>query len=336
MKSFFAILSILIGTAAGAQNVPLPASVPGADDIVSEFRTQIATKIVDLGKNYISTIRGNTLVFTNSEVMNCNEARHEAGDRLASIQYTYSLKGKQLIENVTYTGCNSQISLVEDVITEGENLAPLNFKDIIKGKRPVELADNETKRIFKISNGEGDEIFSVVSEKMGKETQSVVFNLTQQKFLTVNYRYTPESTRAVMTFYGYDATYVRKYGRWNSRTKMDPFNVTALAKKDGSVNYFNNDGNLISLSSFVSIFNKTVMDTTVEVLEGIFEYHTYYFPKTESTKSGNQAQRLIDELRLAQNRLLANTDINLVKLLIQELINAAELGQITDNRPKKN
>lgn len=335
MKSTFALLSFLIISAAGAQNVPLPASVPGADDIVSEFRTQIATKIVDLGKNYISTIRGNTLVFTNSEAMSCNDAHHEAGDRLASIQYTYVIKGKQLLENVTYTGCNSQISLVEDIITEGENLAPMNFKDIIKGKRPVELAENETKRIFKISNGEGDEIFSVVSEK-GKDSQSVIFNLVQQKFLAVNYRYTPESTRAVMTFYGYEATYVRKYGRWGMRNKMDPFNVTAMAKKDGSVNYFNNDGHLISLSSFVSTFNKTVMDTSVEVLEGIFEYHTYYFPKTESTKSGNQAQRFIDELRLAQNRLLANTDINLVKLLIQELINAAELGQISDNRPKKN
>lgn len=334
MKILTASLLFLLVASAGAENIPLPASVPGADDLVSEFRTQIVTKIVDLGKNYISTIRGNTLAFTNSDSMNCNEVKHEAGERLATIQYTYSLKGKQLLEQVTYTGCNNQISLVEDVITESGNLTPMNFKDIIKGKRAIELGENETKRIYKISNGEGEEIFSVIAEKT-PGSQSVQFKFIEQKFLTVNYRYSAEATRAVLTFYGYEAVYTRKYGRWGMKTKMDPFNLTVYAKKDGDVNYFNNDGNLISLSSFVSTFNKTVMDSTISTVGDIMEYHTYYFPKTDATKSGNQAQRFIDELRLAQNRLLANTDIALVKILIQELINAAEIGQIIDNRPKK-
>jgi len=334
MKILSASLLFLLVTNAGAENIPLPASVPGADDLVSEFRTQIVTKIVDLGKNYISTIRGNTLAFTNSDAMKCNEVTHEAGERLATIQYSYSQKGKQLLEQVTYTGCNSQISLVEDIITEGDNLAPMNFKDIIKGKRSIELAENETKRIYKISNGEGDEIFSVIAEK-GSGTQTVNFKFIEQKFLAVNYRYSPESTRALLTFFGYEAAYVRKYGRWGMKNKMDPFNLTVLAKKEGDINYFNNDGQLISLSSFNSTFNKTIMDSTISTVSDIMEYHTYYFPKTDSTKSGNQSQRFIDELRLAQNRLLANTDISLVKILIQELINAAEIGQIIDNRPKK-
>lgn len=336
MKNFWVLLftySALVFRAQ-ADNIPLPASVPGPDEIISEFRTQIVTKIVDLGKNYISTISKNTLVFTNSETMSCNEVTHEAGEKIASIQYTYTQKDNQLFEQVTYTGCNNQISLVENIITEGRNLSPLNFKDIIKGNRTVELQDNETKRIYRLSNGEGDEIFSVIAEK-GTSTQTMIFNVLQQKFLSINFRYAPDSTRAVLTYFGYEASYVRKYGRWGIRQKMDPFNATVMAKKDGSVNYFNNEGNLISLSSFVGTFNKTVMDTTISSLEGILQYHSYYFPKTESTKTGNQAQRLIDELRLAQNRLLANTDISLVKLLIQELINAAELGQITDNRPKK-
>jgi len=334
MKILTASIFFLLVSNAGAENVPLPASVPGADDIVSEFRTQIVNKIVDLGKNYISTIRGNTLAFTNSDSMKCNEVTHEAGERLATIQYTYSQKGKQLLEQVTYTGCNSQISLVEDIITDGEDLSPMSFKDIIKGKRTIELAQNETRRIYKMSNGEGDEIFSVIAEKSAG-AQSVYFKFVEQKFLAVNYRYTPEATRAVLTFYGYEASYVRKYGRWGMKNKMDPFTLSVFAKKEGDVNYFNNNGNLISLSSFVSTFNKTVMDSTISTVSDIMEYHTYYFPKTDATKSGNQAQQFIDDLRLAQNRLLANTDISLVKILIQELINAAEIGQIIDNRPKK-
>lgn len=334
MKHLWILLLLISVTGVHAENIPLPASVPGPDELISEFRTQIVTKIVDLGKNYISTISKNTLVFTNSDAMKCNEANQEAGERLASIQYSFSLKDNQLLEQVTYSGCNSQISLVEDVITEGQNLSPLNFKDVIKGKRTVELKSNETKRIYRISNGEGDELFSVLTEK-GDNSQTMIFNILQQKFLAVNYRYSPDSTRAVLSFFGYEAAYVRKHGRWQMKNKMEPFNVTVLAKKDGGVNYFNNDGNLISLSSFVNTFNKTVMDSTISTLDDIFQYHTFYFPKTESTKSGNQSQRFIDELRLAQNRLLANTDISLVKILIQELINAAEIGQIIDNRPKK-
>lgn len=335
MKIFGVLLFTYTFLVCGAQAdvIPLPASVPGPDDIISEFRTQIVTKIVDLGKNYISTISKNALVFTNTEAMKCNEVNHEAGEKLAGIQYNYSLKGNQLIEQVTYSGCNNQISLVEDVITEGQNLSPLNFKEIIKGNRTVELQDNETKRIYRLSNGEGDEIFSVIAEK-GNSTQSMIFNILQQKFLTINFRYTADSTRAVLTYFGYEASYTRKHGRWGMRQRMDPFNATVLAKKDGGVNYFNNEGNLVSLSSFMGTFNKTVMDTTLSSLEEILQYHTFYFPKTESTKTGNQAQRLIDELRLAQNRLLANTDISLVKKLVQDLINAAELGQIIDNRPK--
>lgn len=331
----FIVLLLLLSINAHAETIPLPASVPGPDDIISEFRTQIVTKLVDLGKNYISTIGNNVLIFTNSDAMKCNEVDHAAGEALASIQYNTKASGNQLSEQVVYTGCNSQISLIEDVITYGENLAPLKFSDILKGTRSVELKPNETRRIYKISNGEGDEIFSVVIEK-GNKSQSMLFSILQQKFLTINFRYEPTSTRAVLTFFGYSATYTRKYGRWGMNKKMDPSSISVFAKKNGPAQYFNNEGNLISLSSFVSSFSKNVMDNTVQTITDILEYHTYYFPKTESTKTGNQSQRFIDDLRLAQNRLLSNTDITLVKNLIQELINAAELGQITDNRPKKN
>jgi hypothetical protein len=92
----------------------------------------------------------------------------------------------------------------------------------------------------------------------------------------------------------------------------------------------------MSLSNFINTFSKTVTERSLKTLSSIFKYHNYYFPPTEATKSGSQNQRLIDELRLNQNRLLANTDINLIKVFLLDLINAAELGQIIDNRPKKN
>ena len=48
-------------------------------------------------------------------------------------------------------------------------------------------------------------------------------------------------------------------------------------------------------------------------------------------------QRMMDELQLAYTRLLTNTDLQLVKQLIQEYRLAIENGliEVVDKRPKK-
>ncbi len=316
-----------------AENVPLPTSVTGVDDIVSEFRGVLVSKLVDLGKNYISTIKDESLVFTNSESLNCNGASYAPGERLSTIQYNHKKINNQLIEKVIYTGCNSEISLVEEVITTGENVLPLKFADIILGKRTIDLADKESSRLYKISNGDGDEIFCILIEK--KENQKIInFMFAGQRFLSMNFEYKPDQTRVVSTFYGYTATYIRKYSKWSTRSEFTPFTNTVIARKGEMVIYLDGSGNRLSQSSFINSFVQTIMEGPIKTIGSIFDYHTYYFPKTEATKTGSQNQHLIEELRVAQNRLLTNTDIILVKNQLQEYINAAELGQIIDNRPK--
>ncbi|MDD4973225.1 MAG: hypothetical protein PHY93_02690 [Bacteriovorax sp.] len=334
MKILFLI--IILSTKLHAENVPLPASVSGVDEIVSEFRNQFATKIIDLGKNYISTITNESLIFTNSEALKCNGGDNIAGEQLASIQYTYKKqKTAALLEKVTYTGCSSEISLIEEVTTTGTNLEPLKFSDIIKGKRSIDLKDNELSRYYKISNGDGDEIFSVIIEKKDN-LKLLSFSILGQKFLTMNFEYKNNTTRVVFTYFGYNASYSRQHAGWSMKNNFTEFTNTVIAKKAEFVTYLDRDGNRISLSNFINSFNQTVMDSAIKTIGSIIEYHTYYFPPTEATKTGSQSQRFIDEIRVAQNRITANTEISLVKKLLQDLLNAAELGQIIDNRPKNN
>jgi hypothetical protein len=323
---------IFFSTNLYAENVPLPASVSSVDEIL-EFRNQLAVKLVDLGKNYISTMTNESLIFSNSEALKCNGINNIAGERLSSLQYSYKKQNLELTEKVIYTGCNSEVSLIEEVTTKGNNLEPLNFSDIIKGKRTIDLKDNESSRYYKISNGDGDEIFSVMIEKKDN-SKFLKFSILGQKFLTMNYEYKVDSTRVVFTYFGYVASYSRRYSNWRMTNRLIEFTNTVLAKKGEFVTYLDTDGNRISLSNFINSFNKTVMDNTVNTISSILDYHTYYFPPTEATKTGSQSQHFIDQIRIAQNRLTTNTEISLVKKLLQDFITAAELGQIVDNRPK--
>jgi hypothetical protein len=67
----------------------------------------------------------------------------------------------------------------------------------------------------------------------------------------------------------------------------------------------------------------------------MIEYHISFFPKTDFIGTVGQNQRILNELRLANIRLLSNIEINLVQQLIQSLILALEKGllSIEDRRP---
>lgn len=332
----FLLAFLLFSTIARAENVPLPSSVLGVDEIIEEFRGTLKSKIVDLGKNYISQTSDHIIVFKNSADINCNGNKIAKGNPITSLRYnsTYNDDGKELNEKALYVGCSGEYAFVEDVITRGTNLKPITFNDFIRGKRTFDLKDNENSRLYRVSNNENEEIFKVIIEKLGNGKIADFYYLGQ-KFLSINYNYSTSSTRAIFTAYSYNATYVRKYGKWSSRSNYSPvsFSVFVNQMSKDQVQYYDGSLNLLSLNNFLGLMNDYLLNSTLSSLRSIFEYHTYYFPSTETTSSGAASQKLLEELRIAQSRLLTNTELNLVRNFIQELINATEAGQISDNRP---
>lgn len=331
------ILLFFISTGTFAQSVALPTSVLGMNEIISEFRDVYKTKITDLGKNYITVAADQFVLYKNVEKLNCLGVYQQPDSIVSSIKYSFQqVNNNELGERVIYTGCNGEISFIEDVFTKGDNLKPIGFNNIIKMQRDFELKDNETSRVYKVSNQEGDEVFKAVSEKQNN-TLFESYYVFGNKFLTIFYEYTPTSTRAMFTYYGYSFDYKRKKSSWRQRFNLVPFqnSVYVDKKSNGQAIYLDDVNKRISLSNFLEVFNDVVLSGTVNVLREIFDYHTNYFPLTTVTKTGAQSQRLLEELRINQNRINNNIEINMVKTFIQNLINATEAGQIEDKRPKE-
>ncbi len=319
-----------------AETIPLPSSVLGVDDIIEEFRGQLSTKFNDLGKNYITRIVDQSVSFLSTNPYSCNGVVNNPNAVLTTLQYFYKKTDTELVEKSKYTGCNGEISLVEDVVTRGTNLNPLKFSDFIRGKRSFDLADGENYRLYQATNSDGEEIFKVLIQK-NNNSKLVQFFITGQKFLTMNYDYAQDSTRLTLTFYGFNVTYARKYASWNMKMDFTPYKSTVYVSKNSGNQavYLDNDGKQISLLNFLNGFTNQIMNTPIKLLYGIFAYHNYYFPETQATQTGAQSQKMLEELRIAQNRLLTNTELNLVKMLLQDYINALEKGLIIDNRPKQ-
>jgi hypothetical protein len=316
--------------------VPLPPSVISIDDIVAEFRETLVGKIGELGKNFISTTSDKTIIFSNSSKLSCNGNDTEPGLPISSLQYNFKTIGLELTEKAIYTGCNSTISLVEDIVTRGTNLKPLNYSDFVRGKRDFDLKENETYRFYKLSNSDNEEIFKMLIQKTIKG-KIVEMYIVGQKFISLNYEFEENQTRLTITYSGYKGRYVRKYSTWEFDNQYDSFNNVVLVNKNKVNNtfFFDTRGSRLSQGEFLERVDRFLLNGPISRIRNFLEYHNYYFPQTKAVQSGGQNEHLKEELRIALNRLQNNTELNLVKKQIQEYIDAAENGFLSDSRPKE-
>ncbi len=334
MKSLI-LLALLFCTDARTENVPLPPSVTGINEIMAEARNLLTTKISELGKNFIPQLSDKTVVFVNNANLRCNGRVTLQGEPVSSLKFNFKIIGSELIEKSIYTGCNNEVSLVEDVITRGSKLTPVKYADFIKGKREFDLNENETYRLYRLSNSENEEIFKMLIEK--KENSKLVeFFFLGQKFARLNYDYKTDSTRLTYTYSGYKAKYVRNHANWEFDHDYDPFTNTVLVTKNSinQIAYINTIGLPLTQNEFLSRFDSYIISGPIKRIRNILEYHNYYFPETKVVQTGSGNERMKEELRITLVRLQNNTEINLVKKQIQDYIEAVENGFISDTRPK--
>ena len=334
MKSLIIIL-LFISFGVKAESIPLPPSIATIDDIVEGLRNTLSTKIVDLGKNFISAQNDKTIFLKSSTPIKCNGSVIPLGEPASILQYNFKKSDNELIEKAIYSGCQRKISLVEDVVTRGSILEPLKYTDFIRGKRNFDLNDGEDYRLYRISNVDNEEIFKLLIEK--KDNSKIAeFYILGQKFLRINYTYQATSTKAAFTYFGFKGTYKQTYSSWEFNTSIDTYTNTVIAT-NGNVNqitYLDSTFQPFSQNEFLSTFNKRISDGAAARIRDLIDYHTYFFPATVQVLSSSGNDHLKEELRVAFNRLQNNTELPLVKLQIQEYINAAEKGQLIDKRPK--
>jgi hypothetical protein len=337
------ILVIFMTTTVQAQTqestINLPPGVATIDEIVDEFRGTLIEKMGELGKNFISQTKDNTIVFSNSTDLKCNGEKTNVGQPVSAIQYSFKKTSKNLSEKIVYIGCNNLVSVVEEIYTEGSDLKPSSFNDVIKGKRSFDLEVNQSKKVYRVSNSDNEEMFKMVVQKMAGQNKIAEFFITENKFLALLFEYTSQFSRLTFKYPGYSGQYVRKYSSWSFSARYEPFSNTVLAQKNssGSIDnfYFDTRGARLSQADFFSRVSSFLFQGPLARIRSFLDYHNFYFPTTETVQSSGQNERLKEELRLAFNRLQNNIELNLVKKQIQDYIEAVENGFIKDSRPKE-
>ena len=336
MKAILLTLILILSFNSHAENVPLPVSITSIDDMVDEFRNILTTKLADLSKNYIALQSDKTIALKSNSDVKCNKENASSGETLTTFQYITQKNPNELVEKVIYSGCKNQVSLVEDVISRGEHLTELSFEDFAKGKRVFDLRVGETYRLYRISNANNEEIFKLLVEKKDK-SKLVEFSFLGQVFLRLNFDYQDLSTRLFQTFLGYKGRYSVGGSTWEYNTEIDTFTNSILARagKIVNVSFFDSVGSPVSENDFNANFDHWITNKAFTRIRQILEFHTSFFPPTVQVQNGSANQRLKQELRQMFNRLQNNTDLPLVKLQVQDYIDAAEKNLLIDTRPKQ-
>ena len=329
------ILLLFISFGVKAESIPLPPSIPTVDDIIEGLRNNFSTKIIDLGKNFISVQNDKTIILKNNTPLNCHGTIIPLGEPVSILQYNFKQSGNELVEKAIYTGCQQKISLVEDVISKGTTVAPLKYNDFIRGKRNFDLNEGENYRLYRLSNVDNEEIFKVLIEK-NQNTKLTEFYILGQKFLRIIYDYQGNSTKATFTYFGFKGKYTQKYSSWEFDSSIDTYSNTIIVTNGNlnQVTFLDSTAQPFSQNEFLTTFNKRISDGAASKIRDILDYHNFYFPTTLQVLSSSANDHLKAELRVAYNRLQNNTELPLVKMQIQEYINAAEKGLLIDNRPK--
>ncbi len=343
LLTFFMNISL---SASSLANFDLPANFMSVDEMVAEFRNVFVDKIKDLNKNFILRNKDFTNVYLNNKITACMSGVIAQNSPITQNNYHYTLTDNSLVEVVTYLGCKDDLAIRERVFTKGRNLKPLTIEEFTKGIRRFDLNDHEEYREYKILNELEEEIVKVVLTK--QEGQKVIdFYSLGQKFFSlkiiVKKNLGNDVTKEI--FYHYlpsNITYVRKYSRLRSNSKFPEFYNRILVNdskdvsgaKRQSITYRNNLNEEISPKTFLENFTNYFLQTNIQTIINILEYHNYYFPITDQVQSGSKNENFKEELRLMLNRLQTNTDLTLVRRKIQEYLEAAEKNTIIDNRPK--
>lgn len=316
----------------------LPRGIFGVDDLIKEFRGPLQIKISELSKNYIVHKDGTRASFKSHEAINCLWQNAPAGEVLAKAELSVKRSEGKLNEAAYYTGCKGQLNLKEQIVTTGKDLVPLNAKDFFRGERSFDLKDNEDSRLYRILAWDDTEIFKMTLRRTtyGKVAE---FFIREQRFMNATFTFTEAESRVIYTFYGYNIEYLRKHSKWRMNRNRSSYALKAIAynREVSPVIFLSSTNELLSSATFQRYFSYSVLQGTVSTLSDIIKWHNFIFPTTEFKATGLQNSRFLDELRLTYTRLLNNIEINLIRNLIQEYIQAMENGllKVIDNRPKE-
>lgn len=314
----------------------LPNQFFGIKRISNEYRLPIKNKLLQLRQNFIEKVYTGGTRFTSNQQVVC-----PFGIKVTAlspiVKYHYTLKtekkdGKTTsYENRFLKGCDQSNSIVEKIKVIGDKSYLSSINDIMSGEYDFSMSPGKEVLDYRMFDGFGEQVIRLYSKVTGNNRISY-FYLGYEKYMQITYKKIGGKLDVRFRFYPIN---------FNINRNSSQFRMSIPARYDGTyrgiiydtgaVEYYNEKGIQISLATFQKTFG-------LNGVNFIMNSMLIELPATQFVNSGNQAARLIEELRNAQNWLIQGgpAQLNLVRNLVEEYLKAAENGLLVDKRPKTN
>lgn len=335
--SFAVLTSFASAATLQSENVPLPTGVYSVGNLVDEFRAQLRTKIDELHKNFYPHLSGPTIQFFNDDGTNCPLGPKTPPSKpVAAISVSEKRGVDSLTQVVTYTSCNQQVLFQESYRSTGNDLKPTPVRDLWYGLGNLTLSDNETEKIYTLSNSKNKETIRVRIFRTNTGVHADFWLQSRNIFRYEDYQ-SPEESRVryfleSFTFENLENGHV---DRW--RYNFGGFSsLRSVLKKNGQIFYYINEPGPVPFIKFNQTFADFVLGASFDIFRSVVKYgFINYLPETKFVKSGISSTRLLDELRLNLTRLTAKIELNEVRNFILQLITSVDNEYIVDKRPPK-
>lgn len=276
-----------------------------------------------MDQNFIRDIAPQEIRYISKEDITCLDGtKVEKNQALMRIIFSQKLKDNKYIETRDYMGCDGKIAFTEYIEANETNEALHSLEDFYQNKMNISKAGEFANFEYTLFDNMQERVFSITHEINSDKTKEMNFILNNQLFFKRNIEedtwvfYQAYPIVFKMSRNGYNFS-IKSSGRFQRPVKA---RVTPL-----NVEYYDEDSHRISLASFQELF-------TINGFNFIMESLLAYYPQTSFVTSNLQSSKLLTELRDAQTFLINGVQLNLVRNLIEEYIEAVQKGEIVDNR----
>jgi len=333
MKKLITLFLFLFISSVQAR-VELPSSILTPNQIVEEFRGAFRVKLLELERNYYALYSDRSISYRSHEPVTCDNKSYPPGSNLARVELTSKQSGDDLFQSIRYFGCGEKLVMQEHLQVVGGNDKPLTFSQVRKGEISLNLKAGEKKRFYRILYGDQTELFSL-SQEATPTGEFHEYKIARQLAFQITFLYSEDSSRVTYKYFPYNLKVQIGQSEWTMNMGFTPYTniANAFSQPRNYVTYFDSSNSQVSEGTFLTNFGYNIRERTLDRLGSFIRVLMNELPPTAVVSTGTQNQRLLEELRLNYTRLLNNTEPNLVRNYLQELILAAEKGQVQDNRP---
>ncbi len=309
------------------------------EDLAQEFYRAWRLRISELPANYQQVATATGVVYRSPNKTGC------ADKNLSTLfqPVTEILVSSKIVapgelrEMVVYRGCSGEDLLIEVLKVKGTNPQSTMLDDVLKGKRRFMHSADETERHSVFLDPVLGPLIEVSSRAVNATTTSTRIQVMNKPLISIWTRITGTTKQTRVDLEDFDVR-LSKFGG-NMRSSTTGFKSSYTVFQNGDV--FNwrlgEEFDFTNQRRFEEAYSKKVVGALNYSATAILEVYLKQMPKTEVAKpSAGANQRILQELSLALNRVTSNTELERVRLLIQEYIIEIQNGNITvdDRRPK--